>query len=229
MKWLTYDSCENSPWGYENEPYRIDFDTFEHRKYKEPVAGVRVYENGVVSLHRAGNRDPHWRRRVKNVIGADFISLGDATGYKFYTDAGARISKKDIKYGSYFFDFKLGRMYAVNPSNPLKFFAPHAMPVGTANVAYTERDIDTKKTLHKTMAELLALGKTLCALRMHDRAMGAKSAFRFFIIGECKDLTTELSQRAAVALVQFPGNVADYIKEHCSKKVTAPYLCFKQE
>ena len=125
MRWTTFEDTENKG----SDPYKLDFKTNEHRKYKTPMGGVRVYECGIIRVTGNGHNNPHWRMEIAGALDLRFVRPVDMVGFKFYDpDTGKRVSRKMIPTHPVYHDKARGRIYSVSHRGMLEFMSEHAQP-----------------------------------------------------------------------------------------------------
>ena len=163
MKWVTYDEVENAA-NYHRQPYEIDFGTAEERKYKEPFSGVRVYENGVVSVANHGDRHPGWRNTMRDRFGVEFLYPKELVGKGLLDpDTGKRVTKTALPASLVYYDRERGRIYHVNRGQRLEFVSPHAQP-SCDRFTYTTHNAGRTASRLAELAPHFLMGDALLAL-----------------------------------------------------------------
>ena len=164
MKWPTFDTVENK-YDYSRREYEIDESSYEHRKYKEPVPLIRVYQHGLVSVRWNGTRDPAWRSTAHRTLGIRFILPTELVGMRLYNpDTGARVVRKAMATDPVFYDEERSRVYSVKRGNSLDFISPHAQPISSRG---TEHWCDNKERYAAVMGKLqpyVEMGKAMTLL-----------------------------------------------------------------
>ena len=158
MRYLTFDEVRHQGHGR----YAIDWDTNSELKYKEPMNGIRVYESGVIVVHRNGYRDPAWRYDAKAKFDLNFVLTKDLTHVTFVApDTGVTVP--DILLH----DTKLGRVYNLphwQYSDALRFVSPDAQPMGGLPMTYYAPNVQRTAERTAVFEPMFELGRTLRAL-----------------------------------------------------------------
>jgi hypothetical protein len=158
MKWLTYDAVANG--NYRGTEFNIDESTLDYKRYKEPISGLRVYEDGRIFLNKNGYRNPQWRSGMKQLTGLQFRRPDQFPNAVFTTHEGERVQKGEVD-DIMMYDPDLERVYRVNWSEGVTFLHPNAQPVNKATIAVHKRNPQREKEANKLLAEYIAFGITL--------------------------------------------------------------------
>lgn len=164
MKFPTFDEAKHHD--YPRSRYAIDWDNGE-RIYKEPIRGIRVYENNSVSVTFNGDRDPYWRKTVKQMFDLDFRLLKEMSGFELFTKDGELVRKKHIdNVGPLLYVPKYNRVYQVrgswrNKMYGVRFLHPDAQPVPYRTVVAFTRNQEEEQRRMETLKPYVELGTTL--------------------------------------------------------------------
>lgn len=176
MKWVTFDEVGNSRY-YGRDPYQIDFDTNEHRKYKVVMDGVRVYECGIIRVEKSGIRDPGWRKEVRRIMGLSFLLSKEMTGYKFFDpNNGRKVSKSSLPVTPMYHDDLRGRVHAIGYrtiNKYMEFVSEHAQPsfMGTGTLEYWRPNKERAKARMKELEEFINLGAAFNSLEGSHKSL----------------------------------------------------------
>ena len=165
MRYVTFDEVDHCVPYKGSARYAIDWDNAE-LKYKEPLPGVLVYENGVILVHRNGYRDPEWRRSAFQIFGLEFVLKKDLVGVVFESpDTGERVNKSAIEADILLRDRKFGRVYATHnwqcDHRSLRFVSADSQPMGGLPVVHYSPNKQREAERLAAIEPMIKLGITL--------------------------------------------------------------------
>tara|TARA_R110000868_G_scaffold238912_1_gene493414 strand:+ start:983 stop:1726 length:744 start_codon:yes stop_codon:yes gene_type:complete len=227
MKWVTYGELDDGEC-WSSDQYQIDWNTNEHRKFRDAMSYVRVYECGVICVSFNGANDPDWRDSVLRTMDLRFLATDSFAGQRFYHPiSGNRIPAAHIEPRWLLHVPELERVYSMgNRSDryPIHFYDPHALPSPSCGVVVQTPNRATHKARIAELQEHISLGQTLVGLQgdykdkeekesgnndwsiRHNRRQSALK-----IINGDKDLPADLTQleaqRVCRALVENKSEV----------------------
>jgi hypothetical protein len=203
MKHLSYDEVRHRDGDYRAR-YAIDWERGE-RKYKVPMAGVRVYENGLIEVSRMGYNDPAWRYDALKQLDLDFRLRSEFGGLRFFDpNTGCEVRKAHVQGNLFLYDAVRQRIYTgANYSQQavFTFISQHAQPIASSELNYR---VPNKKRFNEridALKECFAFGETLTALNAGHGPL-SHSVFRNdFLKNEIPpDLTSERGRSFCVWL-----------------------------
>jgi hypothetical protein len=236
-RFLTFEEAEHSGYGR----YAIDWDT--EQKYKEPLSGVRIYENGVVHVSRNGYRDPNWRKCARRDFGLNFVLKKDLTGIEFYCpNTGVRVHKKSINADILLRDDALGRVYSIaNWGNDaaVRFVSEHAQPMGGLPLTYYVPNPQREAERLAVFSPMFELGATLRAvsgetdvLQRYQMQWHLEYDAKLMIYGEIpppRTLRSEKAQAICKSLAECEPYARDLIRRESRDKYEPNYLLIKEK
>lgn len=230
MKWPTFDDVENK-YAYGRREYEVDESSYEHRKYKEPMRDVRVYQHGLVSVRWNGKRDPAWREEAWRKFNLRFILPAKLTGMRLYNpDTGARVVRKAMDTDPVFYDEVRGRVYSVNWGKTLDFVSPHAQPIPSHGIKHW---CDNEEKYKAAMDRLRPYSKFGNALAQLDDHSGVYLDWptRQKLIDPAGlppyPPTNAEGREFCVILATFKGAVENAVRLHTRDTFTPNYLVVK--
>jgi hypothetical protein len=239
MHFLTFDEVEHKQSYCSFGRYAIDWETAAELKYKEPIGGIRVYENGVILVHRNGYRDPDWRSKVRAMFDLNFELTKDLIGMTFTNpDTGAVVPRSAILHEILLHDTTLGRVYCVGNwalSDSIRFVSEHAQPMGSLPVTYRVRNKARGEERLAALHDHFELGRTLLAMKggeMSRYRRGVDYEMRRVLSGEAPpptNLRAKTTQDLCYALAEVEPQAKRLIQS-CARDVFTPkHLLIKEK
>lgn len=230
MRWCTFDTDPSGkPF---TGRFEIDWDTYDYRKYREPVNGLRIYKAGFIELRHNYDGNPDGRDTLRRFYGIDLRLLSEITDAELFNpNTGERVPKTRIdNTGPYYVDDKWGRVYSFGSHwrnrSTIKWLHPDAQPVCGATFEYFRPDQQQLKDMREKIAPLLDLGRTLNSIaevKRYDRA-DHHEIFKCLAAGTVYDLTAQTTQGAARFLDLKRAAVDNDLKRFCRDKIEVPFL-----
>lgn len=230
MRWCTFDTDPSGkPF---TGRFEIDWDTYDYRKYREPVNGLRIYEAGFIELRSNYDGNPDGRFSIRAQYGIDLRQLSEITGVELLNpNTGECVPKTWIdNTGPYYVDDKWGRVYSFGSHwrnrSTIKWLHPDAQPVCGATFEYFQPDQQRLKDMREKIAPLLDLGRTLNSVAGVTRLDRVKTTdvFRALADGLTYDLTAQTTQGAARYLDRRRAEVDNDLKRFCRDRIEVPFL-----
>lgn len=221
MKIPKYEDIDTSD--YSGSEYKIDWHK-GHRKYKEPVTGMRVYEHGMVELLKSGYRDPAWRSNISRNYGITFKLLSEMTDCKFI-DPNSRVRVKKSWLEETLFFVHGDKAYA-SPwwNESIRLHSEHALPSTLGIIKYFTRNKQAEKNFKQSLQEHISLGKTLNAISSTDTYWYYDTEKRLSNMNIPSNLTTEEGQSFCKQIARFETKVDGIISKECRNKFETKYL-----
>lgn len=235
LKRLVFDEAKHVSYADARERYAIDWDNGE-RKYKRLLAGVHLYESGLLEVRSCGVRDPRWRYDLESRTGLKVCLFDEITNVTFRNPLdGERIHRVHIKVAKpvlYVPELKRiytsGYMYQdITPC--FSFASQYAQP--TSNTGFKIR-IPNKQRFEEYKASLkehYALGETIKAVG--NKKYGNVCHMRT-VLGQKSipiDLTSAEAQDFCLSLVLYEPQAVETMKKATATKFELPYITVEEK
>jgi hypothetical protein len=212
--------------------YLIDFSTYEHRKYQEPMPGFRIYENGIITLSHLGHRDPTFRAWLFNKIGCEAMLVSELRG-QMRTAAGEKIAKAWIRSDMVLFVPQWGHLYTAGynqgrshgyASQGITFLHPDAQPISSKPVEVRVPNRKKAEELLDKLRPYFDLGLTLHAVESGEQWTSRDYIHERIASGVLPALGTTEGNAFALRAYRWMDVAVEFVKEHTSDRIETPYL-----
>lgn len=170
--------------------YSIDFESNEHRPYKQ-MECVRLYKDGPVEIFRAPYRQPEIVSKLKHHFDLDFRLLSDLGELTLHTHDWTPVRKGSIE-GVEMVLLDWRHRVVISPrwrdENVVRYYSPYSWPAGGAEISVGIPDKARAKKLKVVLHGTLALAHTYYTTTDGVRSATQPSADEWvasFLKGEC--------------------------------------------
>ena len=256
-----FSSCEHvGGYGrnvYTEDVWETDFTTIPPRLYKEPVRGLRVYQNGPIQLRTYLFRNPDVRHTLHADFGMDIGLIRRRTGYNYFLPDRTPVTKEavvtDLSYGYMLYDHNHGMVlrpaaYSPDEDEAIAYYSKGARPVG--GLDFVLRVVDEEAynwNLEKTraardfaLAYVSLVDTPLWVSRYRKQPYLIRNYLRQLCAGDTnrirQDYTVPDEEDNRDVLVQLgmmekrsPRLLSAFIRRMSTRRVVAPFLYFTKE
>ena len=226
----TFDDATNTN-GYRwtvKEEYQVDFSTNSHRRFKEEIQGVRVYENGLVEIAPYVYRHPDLRYQLRSKYNMEFLNPYEVRGFKYFSPERKLVRKDWVEREFYLYDFRHNMMVRT----PACFYGDHARLIGEPiRIAeYRKADGDAFRAKHQPLFDLAASFSAVSNEELWRRQM---NALPFFHNQLPEDLELAIEQHKGLLYwlgeQQRRKQLDVLIRNQVRVRYEVPFLYFKKE